>query len=84
MIKLHGGIELEESLATVGDRLGAVIRSSKLTHAEFGSVVGISRTTLHNYIKGERDIPLSVVQKVILEFELDSEWFLFGPDRRRG
>lgn len=84
MIKLQNGVLLEASLIRVGDRLDAVRRHSKLSLREFSDLLGVSRTTLHNYIKEERDMPLAVAQKVIATFDLDSEWFLFGPDGRSG
>ncbi|MGD9918452.1 MAG: helix-turn-helix domain-containing protein [Paenirhodobacter sp.] len=64
--------------SSIGERLDQVRRTANASQADFAAKLGISRTTLHNYTKGERDIPVPVLAKLLEVYRADPLWILDG------
>ena len=52
-----------------------------MSQAEMAAKLKISRTAYHNYIRGEREIPVSVLDGVEREFGFDPIWMLRGESK---
>lgn len=63
---------------SIGDRIEQVRRSSGASQGDFAASLGISRTTLHNYTRDERDLPTSVLAKLLEVYRADPLWILDG------
>lgn len=63
---------------SIGDRIEQVRRSSGKSQGDFAASLGISRTTLHNYTRDERDLPTSVLARLLEVYRIDPLWILDG------
>lgn len=77
-IKLKSGATLQKEPETISIRLQAVRLYSRLSQGEMGQRLGISKSAYKNYELGKRQIPLPVVLRLIQQYDLDADWFLFG------
>lgn len=66
------------SASSIGDRLEQVRRTANASQATFAASLGISRTTLHNYARGERDLTAPVLAKLLELYNADPLWILGG------
>jgi transcriptional regulator with XRE-family HTH domain len=66
--------------ASIGDRLDQLRRANELSQAGFASALGVSRTTLHNYARGEREMPAAVLAKLLELYRADPLWVLDGEE----
>lgn len=64
--------------SSIGERLDQVRRTANASQADFAAELGISRTTLHNYTRGERDLPVPVLAKLLEVYRADPLWILDG------
>lgn len=62
----------------IGARLEQIRQSSGTSQADFAASLGISRTTLHNYAREERDLPAAVLAKLLELYRADPLWVLDG------
>lgn len=81
-IKRFGITTPEPVATTIEERLELVRRSAKMNQKDFCQEIGASLRSLQHYLHGERDMPLPLAQKIIVRFDLDAEWFLFGDQGR--
>ncbi len=63
---------------SIGERIEQIRRSSGASQGSFAASLGISRTTLHNYTRDERDLPTSVLAKLLEVYRVDPLWVLDG------
>ncbi len=66
--------------AEIGKRLNDVRGQLEMSHIAFADFLGISTGSLHNYIKGNRDIPSSIWVKLLERFDIDIRWVLEGDN----
>lgn len=66
------------SESSIGERLEQVRRTAKASQADFAASLGISRSTLHNYARGERDLTAPVLAKLLEIYQADPLWILDG------
>lgn len=66
------------STSGIGARLEQIRLASGMLQAEFAASLGISRTTLHNYAREERDLPAAVLAKLLELYRADPLWVLDG------
>lgn len=57
-----------------------VRRTSGLSQMDFAASVGISRTTLHKYVRNESDVSAPVLAKLLELYHVDPLWLLEGED----
>lgn len=62
----------------IGDRLEQIRRRADVSQAVFAASLGISRTTLHNYARGERVLTEPVLAKLLEVYNADPLWILAG------
>lgn len=62
----------------IGSRLERIRRIEGLSQAEFCDVLDISRTSLQNYVRGDREIPLSILATLLERFAVDPVWMMYG------
>ncbi|MCF6430431.1 helix-turn-helix transcriptional regulator [Leisingera sp. MMG026] len=62
----------------IGERLEQVRRTANASQTDFAASLGISRTTLHNYARGERDLTVPVLAKLLEVYQADPLWILDG------
>ena len=67
-------------MSTIGSRIGAVRRRSKLTQEQFASRLGFSRRALVSWEKDQVDPPTKVLTELRTQFDVDPEWILLGDD----
>lgn len=63
---------------TIGGRLELIRKREGLSKGAFAEFLGISRTCLHNYLKDDRDIPTSVLSKLLEKLSIDPLWMIQG------
>lgn len=63
---------------TIGERLDIVRKREGFSQAEFAELLGISRSSLQNYLKDERDIPTSILSKLLEKLSIDPSWMIQG------
>lgn len=63
---------------SIGERLEQVRRTANASQTDFATSLGISRTTLHNYVRGERDLTVPVLAKLLEIYQADPLWILKG------
>lgn len=64
------------------DRLLEVRRSANLNQSEMAKRAGTSYRSYRAYETGKREITFKVLRTVVVEFELDANWLLFGDEDR--
>lgn len=64
--------------SSIGVRIEQVRRTAGASQSDFAASLGISRTTLHNYTRDERDLPTSVLAKLLEVYRVDPLWILDG------
>lgn len=65
-------------LDTIGKRLDSIRRREGLSQSAFCSALSISRTSLQNYVKGEREIPASTLALLLEKWSIDPAWMMEG------
>jgi len=60
------------------DQLRQLRLALGMTQAEMGRELGIPQQTYYNYEKGSREPPHSIIEKVILRFEVNEGWLVVG------
>lgn len=65
---------------SIGARLEQVRRNANASQSDFAESLGISRTTLHNYARGERDLTAPVLAKLLELYRADPLWILDGDE----
>jgi len=71
-------------LDEMAGRLEAVRKEEGLSQEAFATRLGISRGAYQHYSKGGREIPSSVLDSLLREFEVDPYWMLRGDDEKGG
>jgi transcriptional regulator with XRE-family HTH domain len=64
----------------IGERLEQVRRTDGASQADFAASIGVSRTTLHNYVKNESEVPAPVLAKLLELYRVDPLWLLDGDE----
>lgn len=67
----------------IGERLEQVRRTEGSSQADFAASIGVSRTTLHNYVKNESEVPAPVLAKLFEKYRADPLWLLDGDEGMR-
>lgn len=62
----------------ISDRLRQVVEHSGKNAKAFAESVGVPYSTLHNYLKYDRDPAASVVGQIITQTGIDANWLLTG------
>ncbi len=62
----------------IGSRLDEVRKREGLSQGEFCKALGISRTSLQNYVRGGRDIPTSILARLLELYSVDPSWMIQG------
>jgi transcriptional regulator with XRE-family HTH domain len=65
-------------VSTIGQRLDLVRKREGLSQGAFAELLGISRSSLQNYLKDERDIPTSILGKLMENLSIDPSWVIQG------
>ena len=81
-VKFRDGSQPQSMSFDVGSRLDAIRKASGMTQGTMCEALNVSRTSYQNYVRNERDMPMSLVKIVIEQFDLDADWFLFGDEGR--
>lgn len=68
----------------IGSRLERVRRMEGLSQGKFCDALEISRTSLQNYVRGDRELPLSVLARLLEQFAIDPVWIMYGDDSAVG
>lgn len=68
-------VETDES---IGQRIEQIRRRANVSQSDFADALGISRTTLHNYVRGERALTEPVLAKLLEVYNADPLWVLDG------
>ncbi len=63
---------------TIGDRLEATRKSEGLTQSDFCAILGIGRTSYSYYVRGERDVPVSVLSLLFEKYSIDPFYMIYG------
>lgn len=71
-------------LEDMARRLEEVRSAEGLSQEAFSQRLGISRGAYQHYSKGGREIPSSVLDALLREFEIDPYWLLRGDDEKGG
>lgn len=71
---------VQSSSQEIGQRLERVRRIEGLSQGKFCEALGISRTSLQNYVRGDRDIPLPVLAMLLEKFATDPIWLMYGDE----
>lgn len=82
VVKLADGGVLSSPQKTFAERLRSLRRTVGKTQPDFADLLGVSSRTYKNYEAGHRELPLEGAKRLIVEFGLDAEWFLFGEEGR--
>lgn len=64
----------------IGKRLDVVRREENLTQEQFSEALGISMSALRNYIRGDRDLPTSILVTLLSKFNVDPLWVIAGEN----
>lgn len=64
----------------IGDRLEMVRKREGLSQSAFCEALGISRSSLLNYVRGDRDIPTSILAKLLELYSVDPSWMVRGSN----
>lgn len=64
----------------MAERLEQVRKRENLSQEAFSQRLGISRGAYQHYSRGGREIPSSVLDALLREFEIDPYWMLRGDD----
>lgn len=63
---------------SIGQRLDKVRKREGLSQGAFCNALGISRSSLQNYVNGNRDIPTSILAKLLELYSVDPSWMIQG------
>lgn len=77
-IFLCGVIELTIEMDTIGKRLDSIRKREGLSQSAFCAELNISRTSLQNYVKDEREIPASILAFLLEKWSIDPVWMMEG------
>ncbi|VTS35439.1 Cro/CI family transcriptional regulator [Streptococcus anginosus] len=69
---------LKPNKREVGLRLRQVKEELGLSFSEFGQLLGLKKTTIHAYVRGDNLVPLEVLEKVSILYGKPVEWFYYG------
>lgn len=69
---------LAQKQETIGERLEATRRTTGLTQSDFCNILGIGRTSYSYYIRGEREVPVSVLAILFEKYSVDPFWMIYG------
>lgn len=67
----------------LGLRMSQVRKACGMSQEEFSAKLAISRSAYQNYERAEREVPSSVVAKLVDQFDLDPLWLMFDDGDRR-
>lgn len=62
----------------MGQRLELVRKREGMTQGAFAELLGISRTSLQSYVKGEREISVSILATLLETYSIDPSWMIRG------
>lgn len=62
----------------IGERLDRVRKRQGLSQKDFCTALGISRSSLLNYVRGDRDMPTSILAKLLELYSVDPSWMVKG------
>lgn len=68
---------LKPNKREVGLRLRQVKEELGLSFSEFGQLLGLKKTTIHAYVRGDNLVPLEVLEKVSILYGKPVEWFYY-------
>lgn len=83
MLDLDAEVELAV-LDQMAARLEKVRKEEGLSQEAFATRLGISRGAYQHYSKAGREIPSSVLDALLEEFQIDPYWMLRGDDEKGG
>ena len=69
---------MTSGLNTIGERLNSIRKREGLSQSAFCEALDISRTSLQNYVKGEREIPISMLSLLMEKWSIDPVWMIEG------
>ena len=67
---------------TVGERLKKIRQDRKISQNDFAEMLNVSRSTYLLVEKGEREINFKMLEALKNEFNISSDWVLFGDDNK--
>ncbi|MPQ48115.1 helix-turn-helix domain-containing protein [Marinifilum sp. N1E240] len=65
---------------SVGERLKKIRQERKISQNEFAEILNVSRSTYLLVEKGEREINFKMIESLHKQFEISSDWLLFGTE----
>lgn len=68
----------ESAQENIGQRLDQVRKREGLSQGVFCDALGISRSSLQNYANGNRDLPTSILAKLLELYSVDPSWMIQG------
>lgn len=68
---------LKPNKREVGLRLRQVKEELGLSFSEFGQLLGLKKTTIHAYVRGDNLVSLEVLEKVSILYGKPVEWFYY-------
>lgn len=71
-------MDVQNTADSIGERLDTVRKREGFSQHGFAQALGISRSTLQNYLKGDRDIPTSILSILLEKFSVDPSWMIRG------
>lgn len=74
----------QDYLSAVGQQLRAEIAASGTSAKKISEKIGMDRTTLHRYLHGQRDIPLSALVRITSGIGIDPAIVLDRAEERAG
>jgi len=73
-----------EAGESIGGRIRQVRRHHGLTQEEFGTRLGISKSSVINYESGKRTPDADLLIELLRRFQVDAEWLMLGTTGRPG
>lgn len=62
----------------IGDRLTTLRKHLGFNQIPFAKKIGVSQSAYANYERGVTDIPISLAQKLCIEYQASPAWLLLG------
>jgi len=69
-------------MALFGDRLKVLRKSRKLSLDDFAEILGLSKSSVHKYERGEREPSLETMEAIADYFNVDMD-YLYGRDAQK-
>ena len=64
-------------------RIKELLSEKNLNMSQLANRIDCEPKTVNNYFNGKRKLSLSFVESVIISFELDANWLLFGREKAK-